>query len=254
MTPLGELKIFVKGILHWIYFFLGFSFFFFVFGLKEISIFGKIYHLPLPTEGSFSVQVFKIIQNNFIPSGVSIIVTNPWSGFIVQLEIAMTLAFIFTLPIFLYKIIKYISPALFEHEKKAIWKSLILSTGLFILGTLFAYYYMIPLTFKFMYPFSISLGVLPFFSLDAFISWVLCILIATGITFLLPVFMIILSFFGIISPNFWKEKWKQALIFLLIFCAVITPDQTGVTMILLFIPLAVLYAAGAMLSANNKKR
>ena len=62
------------------------------------------------------------------------------SAFLVQLEIAMTLAFIVVSPLLLYKIIKYISPALFEHEKKAIFKALTLSSTLFILGCLFAYY------------------------------------------------------------------------------------------------------------------
>lgn len=250
---LEELKIFVKYISYWILSFIGFSLFFFIFGLEKVAIFGKNYFLPLPTPNSFSVQVFKIIQHDFLPSGVSLIVTNPWSGFVVQLEIAIFLALIFTFPFFLYKIIKYISPALFESEKKTILKSLASFIGLFMLGCLFAYYFMIPLTFKFMYPFTTSLGVIPFFSLDAFVLWVLCILIATGITFLLPIFMIILSHLGIVSPNFWRNKWRQAFLFLLIFCAIITPDQTGATMILLFIPLAILYVAGIILTGRSER-
>jgi len=171
------------------------------------------------------------------------------------LEIALILAFVFTLPFFLYKTVEYLSPALFKHEEKMVLKLLIPTNILFLLGCAFAYLYMIPLTFKFMYPFATSLGVLTFFSLDAFMSWVICILVATGVTFLLPVFMVSLSRLGIVPTNFWKTKWRQALLILLIFCAVITPDQTGVTMILLFIPLMALYAIGSVLAAKsaNKK-
>lgn len=248
MTFFEELKIFVKGILHWTYAFIGFSLFFFIFGLHTVTIYGRNLMLPIFSEDSFAVQFFKIIQHDFMPSGVTIIVTNPMSGFITQLEIAMTLAFISIFPLFLYKIMKYLSPALFEHEKRMIFKALILSSTLFMLGCLFAYYYMIPLTFKFMYPFTTALDVTPFFSLDAFMSWVIGILLATGLTFLLPIFMVILSFLRIVSPNFWRSKWRHALVCLLIFSAVITPDQTGITMIILFIPLIALYITGAMLA------
>ncbi|MDO8571500.1 MAG: twin-arginine translocase subunit TatC [bacterium] len=209
--------------------------------------------MPFFGGDSFAVQFFKILQHDFMPPGVALIVTNPMSGFIVQVEIAMTLAFILCFPFFLYKVMTYLSPALFEHEKKALFKSLLLSSALFILGCLFAYYYMIPLTFKFMYPFTIALEVIPFFTLDAFMSWIIGILFATGLTFLLPVFMVILSFVGVVSPDYWRSKWHYAFVFLLIFSAVITPDQTGVTMLLLFIPLVALYIFGALL-ANRAVR
>lgn len=253
MTLLEELKKFIKHILYWIFSFVGFSILFFIFGLKKITVFGKRFFLPLPTENSFSVQLFKIIQRDFLPSGVNLIVTNPWSGFIVQLEVAMLMAFIFTSPFFLYKIIKYVSPALSERERKTIFKSLVLFIVLFALGCLFAYCFMIPLTFKFMYPFAVSLGVIPFFSLEAFTAWVISILVITGTIFLFPILMIILSSLGIVSPEFWRSKWRQAFLILLIFSAVITPDQTGITMILLFFPLAILYIFGSMLTSRHKK-
>jgi|SRR3989344_503409 len=254
MTLLEELKLFIKSILHWIYALIGFSFFFFLFGLRTVTIYGKDVMLPLVGGDSFAVQFFKIMQNDFMPSGVALIVTSPMSGFITQVELAMTLAFIVVSPLFLYRIMKYLSPALFEHEKKAIFKSLVLSSVLFLLGCLFAYFYMIPLTFKFMYPFTTALGVTPFFSLDVFMSWVIGILLATGITFLFPIFMIILSFMGVVSPNFWRSKWRHALVCLLVFSALITPDQTGITMLLLFIPLVVLYIVGAMLAGRAAQR
>lgn len=248
MTLLQELKIFIKYIAPWFYSLIGFSIFFSLFGLHKVTIYSRDFILPIFSDKSFSVQVFKMIERDFVPPGVRLIVTNPWSGFIAQLEIVIILAFMVTLPFFLYKIIKYLSPALFDHEKKAILKSVIMFTALFMLGCVFAYYFMIPMTFKFMYPFASSLGVLTFFSLEAFMSWVIAILITTGIIFLLPIFMIVLSYLGIVSSDFWREKWRVAFLFLLIFSAIITPDQTGVTMILLFAPLAILYVAGSFLA------
>lgn len=248
MTLLQELKIFIKNIASWFYVLIGFSLFFSIFSLHRVIIYGRELVLPIISDDSFAIQVFKMIERDFVPKGVQLIVTNPWSGFIAQLEIVIILAFIVTLPLLLYKIIKYSSPALFEHEKKAILRSITLFTVLFMLGCLFAYYFMIPLTFKFMYPFASSLGVLTFFSLEAFMAWVIAILITNGITFLLPIFMLVLSSLGVVSPDFWRKKWRYAFLYLLIFSAIITPDQTGVTMILLFVPLAVLYMGGSLLA------
>lgn len=253
MTLLQELKIFIKNIATWIYALIGFAFFFSIFGLHKVAIYGRSFTLPSFSKDPFSVQVFKIMERDFLPSGVQLIVTNPWSGFIAQLEIVIILAFITTLPLLLYKIINYCSPALFEHEKRAILKSVFMFTALFVLGCLFAYYFMVPLTFEFMYPFASSLGVLTFFALDAFMAWIITILISTGIMFLLPIFMLVLSSLGIVSPDFWRKKWRTSLLCLLIFSAIMTPDQTGVTMILLFAPLAVLYMVGSLLAGRGSK-
>ena len=248
MTLFQELKIFIKNIAPWLYSLIVFSLFFSIFGLHKVTIYSRDLILPVFSDNSFSVQVFKMIERDFVPPGVQLIVTNPWSGFIAQLEIVIILAFIVTLPFLLYKIIQYCSPALFRHEKKAVFKSIVLFTVLFVSGCLFAYYYMIPLTFKFMYPFASSLGVITFFALDAFMSWVIAILITNGVTFLLPIFMLVLSSLRIVDPDFWRKKWRFAFLCLLIFSAIITPDQTGVTMILLFAPLSVLYMGGSLLA------
>ena len=254
MTLLQELKIFIKNIAPWIYSLIGFSIFFSFFGLHEVTVYGRSFTLPVLSKNSFSIQTFKMIERDFLPSGVQLIVTNPWSGFIAQLKIVIILASIVTFPFFLYKIIKYSSPALFEHEKKAVVRSVILFTILFMSGCLFAYYFMIPLTFKFMYPFATSLGIITFFSLDAFMSWIIAILITTGVVFLLPIFMLVLSSLGIVSPDFWRKKWRFAFLYLLFFSAIITPDQTGVTMILLFLPLTLLYLGGAALAGRARPR
>ena len=136
MTLLEELKLFIKSILHWIYALIGFSFFFFLFGLRTVTVFGREVTVPFVSEHSFAVQFFKMIQRDVLPPNVDLIATNPMSGFITQVELAMTLAFIVVSPLFLYRIMKYLSPALFEHEKKAIFKSLVLSSVLFLLGCL----------------------------------------------------------------------------------------------------------------------
>src|SRR5258708_2460398 len=114
---LDELKEFVRNIFSVIYVFLGSSIFFFAFGLKKISIHGSGYFLPFPSENSFSVQIFNHVKRHLLPQSVQLIVTSPLSAFIVQTELALLLGFILTFPFLIYKIIRYISPALFPKER-----------------------------------------------------------------------------------------------------------------------------------------
>ncbi len=260
MNFLAEFKIFVNNILYWIYSFVGFSLFFFIFGSKDVMIFGRSLYLPLPSENSFSlffgrslylpllsensfsVQVFNRIRQDLLPSNVQLVVTNPISAFAAQISLSLLLGFLFTTPLLIYKIITYIHPALLPREKRAVLWSIPVFVFLFFAGCLFSYYFLIPETFKILYPFATSMGVVPFFSIDKFIQYVSGLMIGIGLMFLLPLFVILLSFLGIINADFWIKKWRFAVMFFLILSAIITPDV--IAMIALFIPLIGLYLAG----------
>ena len=254
MTLIEELKIFLKNILHWIYAFFGFSFFFFIFGPKEVSFLGREYLLLLPTENSFSVQVFNKIRSDLIPPDVLIIVTNPMSAFVSQILLSIMLSFLLTIPIFLYKFILYLQPALLPHERKVVLWSLLPFVLLFFAGSAFAYLFLIPATFNVLYPYATTLGVVPFFSLDEFVYYVSSLMIGVGVMFLLPIFMILLSYVEIIKYEFWIKMWRYALLFFLVLSAIITPDGTGITMIMLFLPLTLLYFLGCFFSKKLSNR
>lgn len=244
MTLIEELKIFVRNILHWVYAFVGSSFFFFFFGPEETVVFGKRCFLPVFTQQSFSSLFFNKITDDLLPDGVQLVVTNPMSAFLSQILFSILLGFLLTLPYFLYKIILYLSPALFPREKRVVLWTLFPFFLLFISGSAFAYYYIVPATFSVFYPYATAIGAVTFFSLDEFTYYVFSLMISVGVMFLLPLFMIILSVIGIIKPEFWKKKWRHATLFFLIVSAIITPDGTGITMVMLFVPLAALYFAG----------
>lgn len=237
MTLLKELKIFLKHILYWIFSFVGFSFFFFLF----------------PVQNSFSVQVFNKIRQDLLPSGVQLIVTNPMSAFVSQILLSMLLSFLVTIPFFLYRIIVYLRPALLPHERKAVLWSLLPLVFLFFSGCMFSYFFLIPATFRVLYPYASVINAITFFSIDEFIYYIFGLMISVGLMFLLPLFMVLLSFMGIIKVEFWKKRRRQALLSFLILSAIITPDGTGVTMVMLFLPLAALYFAGYIFASKLNK-
>ncbi len=207
--------------------------------------------MPLPSFESISALFLKKLQSDLVIKGMELIVINPLDALWAQMGISLFLAFIITLPILLYKIASFFSPALNKKEKKTILKALIPSIILFICGCVFAYFFLIPVTFKFLYAYVLAIGAKPFFAINQFISLVLILIFVVGLVFLLPVFMILLSYLGIVKPDIWKKNWRYAILIFIILAAVITPDGTGITMVLLALPLTILYFLGYL---GSKKK
>jgi len=242
---LNELR---KVFLPWIGVWIGLAIFFFGFGLQKTEILGLTIYYPFPSFQSISAYFLGIAGQDLLPNPVQLVTLNPLNAFLSLVIISLLLAFIISFPFFLYKFIRYLSPALDQKEKKALFKILIPSIFLFISGCLFAYFLIIPLTFKVLYSFALAIEAEPFFYIIQFVSLVSGLMIVVGIMFLLPIFMSLLTRFGIVDGQFWKKNWKYAIFIFLVFSAIITPDGTGITMLLLSCPMIGLYFLGAVLA------
>lgn len=124
---------------------------------------------------------------------------------------------------------------------------LIPTIGLFIIGVIFSYLLVIPFTLDFLYKYGESIGVETFLNINDFITFVLQFLIGFGISFELPLLMYVISLSQIIDHNFWKKNFRYAIIIIVVFGAVITPDGSGVTMWLIAGPMILLYLIGIFL-------
>lgn len=237
MSFFRELNELRKRLFFWICVFVVFSLFFFVF----------------PFSQSFSVQFLEKIQKDLVPEQAQMIVINPMSGFLVQMIIALFLGFITTLPLLLFKTFGFLFPALFEQEKKAVIRVLIPSTILFILGCIFSYYFLIPFTFDILYSFTLSIEVVPFFELNNFLGLVFSLMLGTGILFLLPIFMASLSLMGVVEPDFWKRQSGNAIFSFVLISAIVTPDGTGITLLILTATLTLLYFLGYLVIKTLKR-
>ena len=248
MEFLQELEKLQKSISSSLILFFFLFIFFFAFGLKQILFLDFKIFIPWPTWYSFSVLFFEQIQKDLVPAGVELIAINPLSAFLAQTIISLSLAFITGFPFFLYKFIKYLSPVFSQKEKSKIIKILIPSFFLFIIGCLFAYFILIPTTLKILYQFPITMGVVPFFAVNEFIFFILGLMLMNGIMFLLPIFMALLSGLGIVEKTFWRKNWRYAILIFLFFSAIITPDGSGITMLMFSLPLSGLYFLGYCLT------
>ena len=124
---------------------------------------------------------------------------------------------------------------------------LIPTIGFFIIGVIFSYLLVIPFTLDFLYKYGESIGVETFLNINDFITFVLQFLIGFGISFELPLLMYVISLSQIIDHNFWKKNFRYAIIIIVVFGAVITPDGSGVTMWLIAGPMILLYLIGIFL-------
>lgn len=246
---LSELKHLTHHFLSWIIFLLVLMFFFFAFGLREVSVFGKEILLPLPTAArSFSSILFEYMREYLLPNGVELVVISPLTAFLAQIKVALFLACIISFPFLLYKLILFIRPALYGRERKASLAILIPTVILFIGGVLFSYFIIIPPTFAILYTYTTSIGATPYFGVGEFVSLTFALSFTVGVMFLLPVFMYVLSWFGIIERGFWHTHWRYALFSFLVLSAIITPDGSGISMLLLTTPLIALYGVGTVIS------
>ncbi len=230
------------------------SFFLFFFAVKityiDIPFIGITLPIPsffltlIPTKDTISMQFLTKIQNDLLPAKIELIIINPLNVVIAQICISLFLGFISVFPLILYQFISYLSPALKKKERKMIILSILPSFLLFIAGCLFSYLFFLPFTFKILYSYIVAVGVRPFFEISQFISLSIVFTLVCGLIFLLPVFMTGLSALDVIDASVWKKNWHIAFIVFTIFSAIITPDNTGISMIFITITLAILFILG----------
>ena len=249
-----ELKIFSSHIIDWVFLYMCVVLFFFVFGAHTLVVFGYPLVVPWVEGVSFAASVLDIMVRDLIPSTVSLIVTAPLSAFGAQVKVALLLSFIVTLPVALFSIAGYFAPAMYERERRAVRRVVLPSAVLFALGAWFAYRIIIPPTVAILYGYADTLGVISYLTLDAFIGFVLALMVGTGIMFLVPVVMVLLARTGLVSTAFWIAHWRGAVVTFLVLSAIITPDGSGITMLLLSAPMAGLYGVGLVASRTVGER
>lgn len=253
MNFFEELREFGKGMFVWLIFWLIFSAFFFFFGVQKTAILGKEIFIPWLNQNSLAVSFFALIKSQALPENIQLVVLTPLSAFLGQAMIAFFLGFLVSLPIGFYRVLNFVLPAFKPAEKRATLEIFLPSIILFFAGSAFAYFFIMPATFKILYSFASQMGVVSYFELTNFIFLFLAIEFMAGLMFLLPAFMVLLVRLGIVGPSFWSRQWHYASLFFLIVSAVVTPDGTGITMMLLLLPLTFLYLLGYTVSKLIKK-
>jgi sec-independent protein translocase protein TatC len=212
----------------------------------------KLYY-PYPDPfGNFALQLTKYMQNTLLPPEVKLIQTAPGQAFFANVYVSLLIGIIGSMPIIIKEIYGFISPAIEKHTKIGIMNVFVPTVSLFIIGISFSYILVIPFTLNFLYDYGRAIGVETFLNINDFISFVLQFFLGFGIAFELPVVMYAISLTGAVDSKFWRKNFRYAVIILVIFGALITPDGSGITMWFLALPMIIIYLLG-MLSIRRRE-
>lgn len=160
---------------------------------------------------------------------------------------AITAGFIIAFPVILWELWKFISPALYDKEKKGAKFFIFVSSILFFLGVLFGYFIITPLSINFLAGYQVSKQIHNDIDLDSYISLIRSTTLSCGLVFELPIVMFFLSKLGLVTPTFLRTYRKYAIVIILIIAAIVTPPDV-VSQITVSIPLLILYEASIFIS------
>ena len=198
---------------------------------------------------AFSAQLYEIMVAPLsqVLAGQKLITTGIASPFMVQVKIAALVAFVITLPHTLFQAWAFIAPGLYKHEKKLVVPLIIASSLLFLIGMGFAYFLVFGVVFKFIASVvPASMQWLP--DSGEYLDFALGMFLAFGVTFEVPIAVIVLVKMGVVSIEKLREIRSYVIVGAFVIAAVVTPPDV-VSQMLLAIPLWLLYELGVFIAA-----
>jgi sec-independent protein translocase protein TatC len=172
--------------------------------------------------------------------------TSITGAFDVRIQIALTVGLVISSPIWLYQIFAFLVPGLTRREKRYTFAFFFSAIPLFLAGCA-AGWFVLPHIVELMYTF-VPAGSTTFYETKYYLDFVLKLVLATGIAFVLPVFLVLLNFVGVLQGRTILKGWRWAVLAIAVFTAIATPAADVVSMFLLAIPMVVLYFAAVGVS------
>ena len=171
---------------------------------------------------------------------VDMIATDLSSQFMTHITTAVYLGLLGASPYILYELFRFISPALYENERKYSVQVAVIIYVLFLLGVLMSYFVLFPISFRFLGTYSVSARVVSNITLDSYISTFVSLTLVMGIVFQLPVIAFFLGKMGVVTSEMLANYRKHSFVIIMLIAAIITPPDL-MTLILVTIPLYLLY-------------
>ena len=219
----------------------------------ELGSLTLYYPTPQPLD-NIAAQITDYMRVQLVPEEVQLIQTAPGQAFFSQIYIAALVGIVVGMPIIVREMTAFLKPALKEREINVSKAIVIPAVGLFAAGCIFSYAFVVPFILDFLYKYGESAGLVTFLNIIDFVTFVLQFLLAFGLSFQLPLIMYATTASGITDASFWRKNIRYAIVIIVIFGAVITPDGSGVTMWFIGGPMIALYVAGMFLVERKERQ
>lgn len=178
----------------------------------------------------------------------------PTETFMLTMKLAFFAGLIVSFPLILYFLLQFIVPGLKAKERKALWPSLAIGFGLFLVGVLFAYFYVLPNVLTFFYEWGKDMGISNDWRIGYYISFATTFVLIFGVAFELPVVVMALVKIGLLSHSMMRETRSYAILAIFVIAALITPTPDMMTLSLLAVPMVILYEICIWLSYFHEKK
>ena len=177
---------------------------------------------------------------------VDLIATDLSSQFMTHITTAIYLGLLGASPYILYELFRFISPALYENERKYSVQVVVIIYFLFIIGVLMSYYVLFPISFRFLGTYSVAERVHSTITLDSYVTTFVSLTLVMGLVFQLPVIAFALAKLGFITSDMLSQYRKHAALVIMTVAAIITPPDI-MTLVLVTIPLYLLYEVSILI-------
>ena len=181
-----------------------------------------------------------------LPAGATMIATDVTGTFLVPLKVTLMAAFLIALPYVLWQAWAFVAPGLYHHEKRLALPVLVSSVLFFMIGMAFAYFFVFPVMFSFFAGYTPA-GVTMMTDIEKYLSFVLTMFVAFGITFEVPVIIVVLVRMRVVGLDKLRSVRPYAIVGAFIVGAIFTPPDV-VSQLMLAVPLWLLYELGLLLA------
>lgn len=179
-----------------------------------------------------------------LPAGTKMIATGVITPFMVPVKLTAMVAFVLSLPFTLYQAWSFIAPGLYQHEKKMALPIVFSSTVLFLMGIAFCHFIVFGQVFAFINDFAPE-SITPAPDIEAYMSFVLTMFLAFGMTFEVPIIVVVLVYLNVISVEKLVEIRGYVIVAAFVVAAIVTPPDV-MSQLFLAIPICILYEVGIL--------
>lgn len=226
-----------------------------VFGIVAFLFKDALFGVVLaPKDDNFvTYRLFRLLGAESAPFSVSLINTGLAQQFVIHMQVAMYAGLLCTSPYALYALFRFVSPALYDNERRYAVGVVGWGYALFMLGVAVSYFLVFPLTFRFLGTYQVSGDVANMISLESYIDTLMMLSLSMGIVFEIPILSWLFAKLGFLSSAFMREYRRHAIVLILIVAAIITPTSDIFTLLVVSLPMWLLYEASIRVVKRTEK-